>query len=300
MPDCQSGDNKFKDSWIIYRRPPKDGLGRWWAKFRNVKIAFLYERIQKIIKAHHKKKIRIYEHGCGTGRNLIVLSSLISSQRKNIQWFGSDISIRAIEIAKEFSQKAGKNIVFFVSDASDVENHLSHPEHGADIIFSSDLLGHVPDLKAVADCAFKMLNPGGWYIAFSESDGHLRNSDYWCYKVVEKLGYDPFAAEEFHINLLSPEKISDIFIKIGFKEVFRKPISHFPIFRLLGVSDISNMVSKWPSKATMFVRISWLTGKIAKWTRSSYALRLAEMVMFKLNRYSYKDSGGVFFLFQKL
>ena len=85
-----------------------------------------------------KSPIRIHEHGCGSGANLFLLKQLLN---KDFKFSGSDISKDLLEHAKSGFKNHG------ISFKLDNAQNSRIPNDSFNIMFSSDLLGHLPDLE---------------------------------------------------------------------------------------------------------------------------------------------------------
>ncbi len=159
---------------------------------------FLYRYIYKDAKKKLRKRdlnepYRILDVGCGTGASVIDLKKLLG---KRVDVVGVDVVGLQIDLAKT---KIKKNAVYAEVELYDGEK-LPFSNSSFDAIYSSDVLGHVKNVRNWLDELNRVLKPGGALAMFSESKlgkhAYIRN-----YLLRRGLNIDPHA--EYHISLYS-------------------------------------------------------------------------------------------------
>jgi len=127
---------------------------------------FLFGRDTLISEVANKSGQRICEIGCGTGRNLIKLAQLNSSN----QLFGIDASDLMLEIARGKIKR--HNLQHLVSTSSGLAEEF-HFHTSFDVIMFSYSLSMIPDQEGAIRNAIKFLNPGGVILIldFGELEG---------------------------------------------------------------------------------------------------------------------------------
>ncbi|MDP2692372.1 MAG: class I SAM-dependent methyltransferase [bacterium] len=171
----------FKDKLKLLFYPKKFLLYRYIAKAR------------KRTKTSLKEPYRILDVGCGTGASVIEMKKLFG---REVEVIGIDVVRIQIELAKE---KILKNAVWAEVDWYDGE-HIMFPDNYFDAIYTSDVLGHVPNVPIWLKEINRVLRPGGALAMFAESElgrhAYIRK-----YLFNRGLNVDP--ADEFHISLFS-------------------------------------------------------------------------------------------------
>ena len=115
---------------------------------------FLFGRDKLISEVANKSGQKICEIGCGTGRNLIKLAQLNSSN----QLFGIDASDLMLEIARGKIKR--HNLQHLVSTSSGLAEEF-HFHTSFDVIMFPYSLSMISDQEGAIRNAFKFLNPGG-------------------------------------------------------------------------------------------------------------------------------------------
>ncbi|MFH1947376.1 MAG: class I SAM-dependent methyltransferase [Candidatus Magasanikbacteria bacterium] len=173
---------------------------------------FLYRHIYKDAKKKLRKRdlnepYRILDVGCGTGASIIDLKKLLG---KRVDVVGVDVVGLQIDLAKE---KIKKNAVYAEVELYDGDN-LPFADGSFDAIYSSDVLGHVENVRNWLDELNRVLKPGGVLAMFSESKlgkhAYIRN-----YLFKRGLNIDPHA--EYHISLYSKYTLKEFLESSGFE-----------------------------------------------------------------------------------
>ncbi len=173
---------------------------------------FLYRHIYKdaIKKLRHRdlnEPYRILDVGCGTGASIIDLKKLLG---KRVDVVGVDVVGLQIDLAKE---KIKKNAIWAEVELYDGDN-LPFRDGSFDAIYSSDVLGHVENVRNWLDELNRVLRSGGVLAMFSESKlgkhAYIRN-----YLFKRGLNIDPHA--EYHISLYSKYTLKEFLESSDFK-----------------------------------------------------------------------------------
>lgn len=127
-----------------------DGPLRTLHDINETRLAYIRNHVRISDKA-------LLDVGCGAG----ILTEALA--RNNAIACGIDISVSAIEAAKQHAQNQNLEINYHVS--SPEEFALTHP-HQFDVVTCMELLEHVPDPAAVIGACASMLKPGG-HVFFS-------------------------------------------------------------------------------------------------------------------------------------
>jgi len=173
---------------------------------------FLYRHIYKDAKKelsfrHLDEPYRILDVGCGTGASVIDLKKLLG---KRVDMVGVDVVSLQVDLAKE---KIKKNAVYAEVHFYDGE-HLPFDHNSFDAIYTSDVLGHVENVRNWLDELNRVLKPNGVLAMFAESKlgkhAYIRN-----YLFKRGLNIDPHA--EYHISLYSKYTLKEFLESSGFE-----------------------------------------------------------------------------------
>ncbi len=175
------------------------------------KKLYLYSWVSRYVRRHKSsqknKTLKIVDVGCGTGATVIDLKKMFKRQAEII---GVDVMSEQIDIAKKRIKEYGIWSEFYIYDGE----NLPFSDNSIDVIYSSDVLGHVKDVRIWLQELYRVLKPNGEIIMFSESKlgkhAYIRN-----YLLKNNINTDPHA--EFHISLYSKSELKNKFVKQGFE-----------------------------------------------------------------------------------
>jgi len=166
----------------------------------------LYRCVLQCLSAPVLKCSRVLDVGCGTGATLIDLKKLLG---KNSDVVGVDVVKLQVELANE---KIKKNGVWAEALWYDGE-YLPFPDSSFDAIYTSDVLGHVKDVRRWLAELSRVLKPSGTLAMFAESKpgkhAWLRN-----YLLKRGLNIDPH--QQFHISLYGKQMLKELLDCAGF------------------------------------------------------------------------------------
>lgn len=150
---------------------------------------------------------RILDVGCGTGAAMIEMKKLFG---RGVEIVGVDVVKMQVDLA---NQKIKKNGVWAEAFWYDGE-HLPFPDESFDAIYTSDVLGHVQNVKGWLKDLNRVLKSGGTLAMFSESKpgkhAFIRN-----YLLKRGLNVDPHA--EYHISLYGKAMLKEFLEASGFE-----------------------------------------------------------------------------------
>lgn len=178
------------------------GLAAW------VKLIFYPKKfaLYRSIKKNFASGAKILDVGCGTGASVIEMKKLFP----DAEVAGIDVVQMQIDIARERFVEYGVDATAEVYDGQ----HIPLENDSIDIIYTSDVLGHVGDVQHWLRELQRILKPGGRLAMFSESKlgshAYIRN-----YLLRRGLNVDPHA--EFHISLFSKSELKQLLTDAGFE-----------------------------------------------------------------------------------
>ncbi|HZT25776.1 MAG TPA: class I SAM-dependent methyltransferase [Pseudolabrys sp.] len=142
---------------------------------------------------------RVLDVGCGSGAFTEVLS------RRGFQASGLDISSKLIALAK----RKFPAIDFYEGDAE----RLPFDAGRFDGVLLSGLIHHFPDQRALAAEVFRVLKPGGRFVAF---DPNRMNPFMWLYRDPSSPFYSRIGVTENERPILA-RRAADVFRDAGFR-----------------------------------------------------------------------------------
>jgi len=145
-----------------------------------------------------KRGARVTDLGCGSG----VFSDLL--QRAGFACVGLDISPKLIAIGR----RKYPDVEFLEGDVE----HLPFPDASFDGVVLSGLVHHFPDPTQCAAEVFRVLRPGGRFVAF---DPNRKNPFVWLYRDRSSPFYSPVGVTENERPVLAGE-IAAVFRRAGF------------------------------------------------------------------------------------
>jgi ubiquinone/menaquinone biosynthesis C-methylase UbiE len=141
---------------------------------------------------------RVIDLGCGSGAFTALLAG------RGYDSFGLDISARLIELGRRKHPEIG-----FVT--GDIER-LPFPAASFDGVLLSGVVHHFPDPRACAAEVFRVLRPGGRFMAF---DPNRMNPAMWLYRDRSSPFYSPVGVTENERPVLARE-VAAAFVQAGF------------------------------------------------------------------------------------
>lgn len=169
----------------------------------------LYRAIAKDIKKKNvgdlRDPYRILDVGSGTGASLIDMKKLFG---RHVEVVGADVMALQNDIAIQNLKKHGLHaeIVLY-------EKELPFPDYSFDAVYTSDVLGHVPDVEFWLSELNRVLVPQGLLAMFSES---TLGKHAWLRRYLMRKGLNTDPHAEFHISLYNKGDIHRMISRAGF------------------------------------------------------------------------------------
>lgn len=165
-----------------------------------------------------------------------------------------------------------------------------------DVVYSSDVFGHILDLKKGINEVYRVLKNGGRAIVFSETSGQsgIRK------KIIKVLGFDPWFQLDGHISLYPFSELMDLLKNTFVIEEYKFFPDHYGIL----VRGWDPRLDEFPELRKHFKSYRYW-GKAVQFllsvplVKSFLDLLYASMIYF-LIKVSHKDKAGVFIHAQKV
>jgi ubiquinone/menaquinone biosynthesis C-methylase UbiE len=199
----------------------RPGLARmlFVADVRHHFLLRFWKRVERETKG---RPLQIADFGCGTGGVTLNFSRYIGRPIT-----GVDIFDTQLRIAREFNERSGLDCRFALLQEG---SRLPFDAGELDVIFSLDVLGHVPDVNATLADWSRALKPGASVILFTESSFSAGDSSVMAW--LARKGIDMTLVVPEHISLLPREELERRFEKSGLEivERFSANVGHWFFF----------------------------------------------------------------------
>lgn len=192
--------------------------------------AFTWYKLRKMVYEYFaeeaKKGMKILEIGCNVGTNIWMFNDLFYGA-KALEFYGVDISPKAIKAAKEYGEKIElRNCSFTAGDAEG----LGYKDDSFDIVVCTELLEHLPNPNESLKEIHRVLKFGGVAIITTPNRENILKKIAGK-SIAERLETDcqktdPYQKRENsfgHISVLSSKELIKISKETGFEiEKIRK------------------------------------------------------------------------------
>lgn len=224
---------RYRDSW---GGKTENGEEMWWSGVwpellsggERGRARFAFDPRHQILLSFFERALaaagpcaKVADFGCGTGGGTLNFSLYL-----NRPITGYDIFPTQIRIAQAQNEKAKARCEFALLDA---EGKFPVPDGSLDIIFSSDVLGHVPDIHhTVADWS-RALRSGGHVVLFTEAS--YSPADRSVMARLYRAGIDMIGSVPEHISLWTREALEAEFASAGLvvEDRYSASVLHFPL-----------------------------------------------------------------------
>lgn len=225
---------------------------------------FLIRYLQTAISLSKDDKPHIIDFGCGTGGTTLNMSSYIG-----LPIDGYDVFPTQIGIANEFSKKIGNGATFHTLN----EGKIPLNDASVDIIYSADVLAHVPDIGKVLSEWKRVLKSDGFIVLYTEAACSVQDSS-----VMGKLahnGIDMIGSVEEHISLFPKEDLEGFFAANDFNLIRRYSgnVFHF-LFNPKEFYTVLSKERRFPFLRTMAYILDRLNKIIPFYPKPQHILRI--------------------------
>lgn len=207
------------------------------------------EEVARLLKDHRFDGLTVVDIGSGAGG----ITQLLVRDYGAGQVIGLDVETSMVDYCR------GKIAAAGLQDRIDIRQVTPGPmpldDGSVDIVFSKDSIVHIPDKESLAKDAFRVLKPGGWFIASDwlmshDGDPSPEMADY-------------IAKEDLGFGMASPERYRRALTSAGFESVtlenrnpWYREVARHELARLegsdrarfeamIGVDDIATQIATW-------------------------------------------------------
>jgi ubiquinone/menaquinone biosynthesis C-methylase UbiE len=147
----------------------------------------------------------VIDIGCGSGGATI---ALVSEHRAG-RVIGLDVEALVCENARARVERHGLADRIEIRQVS--PGPLPFEDSSVDIVFSKDSIVHIPDKESLAVDVFRVLRPGGWFVA---SDWLIAHDDDPSPAMAAYI-----AAEDLEFEMASPDRYRGALASAGFEQI---------------------------------------------------------------------------------
>ena len=161
--------------------------------------------VERLLAGINIKGKSVLDIGCGAGGIDVLLAETYGAAYVT----GMDVEDTVIANARERAHKAG--VAERVGFLKVAPGPLPFPPQTFDIVFSKDSIVHVPDKHSLMREVFRVVKPGGWFVASDWLIGHDNEPS------AEMKAY--IASEGLDFGMASPARYRDAMQQAGFANI---------------------------------------------------------------------------------
>lgn len=208
------------------------------------------EEVARIVAGHDLAGKSVLDIGCGAGGIDIALV------RNHAAGYvtGLDVEDPVLTHARDLVAREGlQDRIGLVKVAP---GPLPFAPGSFDVVFSKDSIVHIPDKHALMAEVFRVLKPGGWFLA---SDWLIGT------ETISPLMADYIAAEGLDFGMATPTRYLHAMAATGFTDC--KTISRNEWYRLQARAELDRLKGQAGAKAALDVGQDFVDQNIAIWSR---------------------------------
>ncbi len=192
---------------------------------------------------------RVLDIGCGSGGITVELAQVYGAT----DVIGIDVEGPVCERARRFVERAGSADRVRIVQVE--PGPLAFEHDSFDIVFSKDSIVHIPDKEALSADVYRVLRPGGWFVAsdwLTSHDGPMSPA---------MAAY--VAAEALDFGMASPARYERAMLRAGFvdvelrnrnawyRQVARQELARLQgverdrFVELLGADEVARQITTW-------------------------------------------------------
>jgi SAM-dependent methyltransferase len=208
------------------------------------------QEVARVIGGHNIAGLSVLDIGCGAGG---VDIALIEAHGAGFVT-GIDVEDPVLDHAREFVAKRGlSDRIGLVKIAP---GPLPFPPGTFDVVFSKDSIVHVPDKHALMRDVFRVLKPGGWFLA---SDWLIGTEN------ISLQMADYIASEGLDFGMATPPRYLDAMKAAGFQNC--ETVSRNGWYREQARAELSRLKGEVGREAAKIVGEAFVAKNIGIWER---------------------------------
>ncbi len=163
------------------------------------------DEIKRLLTGMDVRGKHVLDIGCGSGGIAVGLANEFNAQRVT----GIDVEKPVVEAARRRVENAGLSDIIEIKLVS--PGPFPFEDESFDIVFSKDSIIHIADKEMLAKQAYRVLRPGGWFVA---SDWLISHDD-----EPSQAMKDYIKQEGLEFRMASPGRYESALEKAGFSNI---------------------------------------------------------------------------------
>lgn len=208
------------------------------------------DEVARVIGTHDLTGKSVLDIGCGAGGIDIALVQTHSAGYVT----GLDVEDPVINHARGLVERAG--LTSRIGLVKVAPGPLPFPPETFDVVFSKDSIIHIPDKHALMAEVFRVLKPGGWFLA---SDWLIGTED------ISPMMADYIAAEGLDFGMATAARYLDAMTKAGFTT--KSVTSRNAWYREKAREELARLKGDVGAKAAQIVGQDFVDQNIGIWSR---------------------------------
>jgi len=209
------------------------------------------DEVARIVRDHDLRGLSVLDIGCGAGGIDIALC------RTHGAGYVCGIDVEDTVLAHARRQIAAAGLEARIGCLKVVPGPLAFPPAVFDLVFSKDSIVHIPDKHALMAEVFRVLKPGGWFLA---SDWLIGQDG------APSAGMAAYiAAEGLDFGMASPERYRDALDKAGFTDI--RLTSRNSWYRQTARAELARLQGADGAAAAAIVGQDFVDQNVAVWSR---------------------------------
>ncbi len=208
------------------------------------------EEVERVIGSHNIAGFSVLDIGCGAGG---VDAALVEAHGAGFVT-GIDVEDPVIEHARELVARRG------LSDRIDLvkvaPGALPFPPSTFDVVFSKDSIVHIPDKHVLMHDVYRVLKPGGWFLA---SDWLIGTEN------ISPQMSDYIASEGLDFGMATPQRYLDAMKAAGFQNC--ETVSRNGWYREQARFELSRLKGEVGREAAKIVGQAFVEKNVGIWER---------------------------------
>ena len=209
------------------------------------------DEVARVVGAHDLGGKSVLDIGCGAGG---IDLALVRDHGAGFV-LGIDVEDSVLDRARHLVAAAGLGDRIGVVKVA--PGPLPFPPNAFDVVFSKDSIVHIPDKQALMRQVFRVLRPGGWFVA---SDWLIGHDDAPSPAMAAYI-----AAEGLDFGMASPSRYQDALRSAGFVDV--ATLSRNLWYRDQARQELARLQGAAGNAATALVGRDFVDHNIAIWQR---------------------------------
>ncbi|NMD08097.1 MAG: methyltransferase domain-containing protein [Phyllobacteriaceae bacterium] len=218
------------------------------------------EELARLVAGVDFKDKSVLDIGCGVGGLDVALV------RDHGAAYVTGIDVEDGVLAKARERIARMKLTGHIGVTKVEPGPLPFPPASFDIVFSKDSIVHIPDKHALKRDVFRVLKPGGWFVASDWLIGHEGEPSPAMQAYIESEGLD--------FGMASPRRYEDAMLAAGFTNI--SIVSRNVWYRAMAKTELERLKGPIAQRAAAVLGEEFIAHNIAIWSNMLPVLETGE------------------------